>query len=652
MSFQIPPEQPAFLKSVKDFALYSTLRRSLRSCPMFLCGGAEVLVLIAPPGIAPEAYQPVAKDLLFANTLRKRIRHEEIGYGFIKGDTFENNRSREGMMDKLSEKKRLLLFVEAEAHLSPEVRLAADAILQIGPVTPRDLKAALHVVLDQRVSIADAEQLLRHPLEWVWTALRPGRPVRQVIDRLEAVPAASTYAILQPSRETPPLSEMHGYGAAKKWGLQLARDLAAWRRGDVTWDEVDRGIVLYGPPGVGKTIFAKALAAECGIPLIATSLGQWQSAGHLGECLKKMRRSFAQAKEELSILFIDELDSLGDRSTFAKDHRDYSTQVVNAFLECLDGVEGREGVIVVGATNKISAIDPAILRSGRLDRSVEIPLPSAQDRIAILEQGLGTEFASSDRAAMVMQTARLSGADLMKAVRDAKRMARSEGRAVRASDVAKSLPALLPIAEDYRRRNALHEAGHTLVGLVLNRGEHVYTQVAAHVRADADTALGGQARFDFEAREWRDLDWYMDHLALLLGGIAAEKLVLGAIGDGAGGGADSDLAKATEAATLIEVHHGMGCTLRWSNATTREELELLRRHDAGLRRRIDRILKEQLDRAISILSERREMLDAFTEHLFKKGSLTAARAKEIIAECQSSRATKSQRRTGRHSARC
>src|SRR3546814_617433 len=150
-------------------------------------------------------------------------------------------------------------------------------------------------------------------------------------------------------------------------------------RGGLRWEDVDCGVLLSGPTGVGKTMFAGALARTCGCPLVSASLGEWQAAGHLGDLLKAMRRTFDEARKcAPCILFIDEIDSFGDRAAFDRHHRDYGIPLVNAFLEELDGVRGRAGVVVVGATNDPERIDPAIRRPGRLDRTIELGLPDAE----------------------------------------------------------------------------------------------------------------------------------------------------------------------------------------------------------------------------------------------------------------------------------
>ena len=451
--------------------------------------------------------------------------------------------------------------------------------------------------------------------------------------RLRQHPAAEDAAARKEANDVPALEAMYGYGPAKDWGMELAQDLAEWQAGEISWDDVDKGVLLSGPPGVGKTIFAKAVAKQCGVNLVATSLGQWQAGGHLGDLLKAMRLDFARARDAApSILFIDEIDSVGDRNKFRHDHADYSIQVVNALLECLDGLGGREGVVVIGATNNPDRIDPAVRRAGRLDQHVHIPLPSAEDRIAILSMHTGACIEKDELAELAGVTSGMTGADLAKVARDAKRLARRRRRPLTIEDLKESLPEIIPITGEHRRSIAIHEAGHTLVGLRLKHGIYRGTRIVNHVIANAATQEGGAAYFELPRIARRDRKFYLDYIAVLLAGIAAEEVCLGDISDGAGAGETSDLAVATRLATLMETRMGMGESLQYSSAQDDEELAKLRLADPSLRARVDKVLAEQFERAKSFIETEGDFMAIMVEILNDQGQLSADKALALLGQ--------------------
>jgi cell division protease FtsH len=175
----------------------------------------------------------------------------------------------------------------------------------------------------------------------------------------------------------PLLSEMYGLGQAKHWGLDLATDLRAYAEGKLPWSACSKGLLLSGPPGTGKTSFARALSREAGVHFIATSYSAWQSQkdGHLGRVTAAIREVFAEAyANRPCIVFIDEIDSLPARGSAG--HNDsWFTAVLNCLLEQLDGYEKRDGVVICAACNDPSRLDKALVRAGRLDHHVVIPLP-------------------------------------------------------------------------------------------------------------------------------------------------------------------------------------------------------------------------------------------------------------------------------------
>jgi len=622
--------RPRRMTSVKDYALYCSLIRTLRQHRTFLRGSDSFVILVVPEGYDTNDYKCSAIDALHGG--QERYDRDNLDYFSIRAERKESAILSD-FADQYQSKQRLLGFAESHAAIPAPLRLAADAILDLPQISSRDLQAASRMINKVEISLDEATQILTHPLQLVWATLRMGRQALDVLTRLGSSATQAPKPRSEP--EAPTLGQMFGYGPAKTWGIELARDLRSWSAGELPWAEVDRGIVLSGPPGVGKTIYAKALAKECKANLVAASLGQWQACGHLGDLLKAMRRDFARAKEAApSILFIDEADSFGDRNSFPHDHRDYSVQVINALLECLDGIEGREGVIVVGATNNPGRIDPAIVRAGRLDKHVEIPLPDAADRIAILHQQLDQAISVGDLSALATCTDGMSGADLAKAVRDAKRIARRAGRSILVSDVAAGLPEVVRLDQAYLRANAIHEVGHTIVGLRLNHGIYLGTELADRVLAGRSISTGGQAVFELTPFQRRDQRFYSDQIAVCLAGIAAEQLMLGTISDGAGGHDRSDLGMATRLATLAEAQFGMGDRLLFSKVVDDDDLERLRRTDPHLRTRVDHVLKMELQRASSILLEEQLLIDRLTDELIATGKLTPERFTAIEAEVQ------------------
>lgn len=193
---------------------------------------------------------------------------------------------------------------------------------------------------------------------------------------------------------TTSIEDLSGYGAARDWAIDLKTDLALWREGGLSWDEMSTKLLLSGPPGTGKTTYARALCNTLRIPLLATSVAHWLEPGYLGDVLKRMSAAFELATARApAILFIDEIDGIGSRqSSGGRSYDDYWVSVINRLLELLDGASKTEGIVIVAATNLPEKIDPALLRSGRLETHVRVPLPDIDTLIEILAHHLGTDL--------------------------------------------------------------------------------------------------------------------------------------------------------------------------------------------------------------------------------------------------------------------
>ena len=331
----------------------------------------------------------------------------------------ERARLEEQALDALS------MGVPVCALSTDPIRSVPDALRNIADHTLRPvawsgimLAILIEAVTGSAIDVPDDEWIGRLSIADLRMSVSRRRGAAGSLDRLQAVAAKrSAHA-----DDLPLLEDLSGYGEARTIGLAMIEDLHAYRNGRIAWSDVDRGLLVAGPPGVGKTLFARVLARSAGLPLVVGSLAQWQASGtgHLGDCLAAMKRAFREAKNLApSILFIDEMDSIGDRTTFDARHRDYSVQVVNCLLEELDGATDRSGVVVIGATNHAHRIDPAVIRPGRLDRVVRIELPSPQELMGILRTCLGPLLPEADLLPAALAGHGGSGADAAAWVRRA-----------------------------------------------------------------------------------------------------------------------------------------------------------------------------------------------------------------------------------------
>ncbi len=399
--------------------------------------------------------------------------------------------------------------------------------------------------------------------------------------------------------------------------------------------EVPRGVLLMGAPGTGKTLLAKALAGEAGVPFFSISGSEFIEV-FVGVGASRVRKLFAAAKKNApSIVFIDELDSVGrTRGTGLGGGHDEREQTLNQILAELDGFTGREEVIVLAATNRPDVLDPALLRPGRFDRHVTLELPDRKDREAILKVHTKNVPLADDVALdkIAAGTPGFSGADIKNLVNEAAMLAaRNKREKVAMQDFDETRDKLLmgtvrtlAIQPDERHRLAVHEAGHTVVAYYLPNADPLY-KVSIIPRG---RSLGGTQQLPEVERHTLPEEYLRDRLAVILGGRNAEKELLGSVSSGA----DDDISKATTLARAMVSRWGMSDEVGPVDLRESEEHPFLGREIAQPRRysehsahevdnAVRKLILDAEQRALEIIKQHRTQLNTLVAELEEKETL-------------------------------
>jgi ATP-dependent Zn protease len=514
------------------------------------------------------------------------------------------------------------------------VKATADVFEVFGEPGHELVRGAIEMFCGERLSDSDAARIAEAGWKDLRALFRRGRSVRQSLQRLGTTSAKremDRHKVTEtdfPSLDGVGIEHLHGYGEAADWGRKFVQDVKDHKAGKISWQSVERGLLLYGVPGTGKTRFAEALAVSCQVPLVFGSYASWQARGHQGDMLKAMRAAFDAARQQAPcILLIDELESFLDRSKDS-DHADYIRPIVNGLLELLDGADRREGVIVIGTTNFPKSIDPAILRPGRIGKHVEVLLPDGEARRLILEQYLQWTVPEEHRADLALATEGLSGADLEDVARQVWRDCRMAGRQIDIEVVNTHLPNVIAMPAERLKTSAIHESGHVLVGLAAGRTILDIRVIDRYREGVGRYNLGG-VTFQQVPVPHRTPDYFIEEMMISLAGMAAEMEIIGAHGDGSGGLEDSDLVNATDTATYYEAVFGMGETMVSEVLPDRKRLARIRQNPI-LWTRIDALLKRQLATTRTLVAENRGLIEALADHLVNEKRLSGNDLKQFL----------------------
>ena len=454
---------------------------------------------------------------------------------------------------------------------------------------------------------------------------------------------AKTYDADKPSTT---FADIAGYEGVKQEITEVVDFLRMPERFREIGARVPKGMLLVGPPGTGKTLFARAVAGEAGVGFLSVTGSDFMEM-FVGVGASRVRDLFQQARKMgRAIIFIDEIDSIGrKRGAGLGGGHDEREQTLNQMLAEMDGFETSEGIVILAATNRPDILDPALLRPGRFDRQIVVPLPESNERLAILQvhsrdKRMGPDV---DLNVMAKATPGMSGADLANLVNEAALFAvRRSSTQVERIDFENARDRVvmgarresLVLAGEEKRATAYHEGGHAVLTAVLPHADPLH-KVTILPRG---MALGVTWSLP-EERHTYSKEYFEDVICRAMGGRVAEKIIFGHLNSGAA----NDLEQATGIARRMVREWGMServGPMAWhgqQQVFLGEDLMTSGREYSDETARmmdeeIARILLEQEQRAHEMLLKHRKGLDLVAEALLEKETIDGAEVNRLVQD--------------------
>lgn len=443
--------------------------------------------------------------------------------------------------------------------------------------------------------------------------------------------------------------QVAGVDEAKEEVSELVEFLKDPKKFQKLGGHIPKGVLMVGSPGTGKTLLAKAIAGEADVPFFSISGSDFVEM-FVGVGASRVRDMFEQGKKNAPcLIFIDEIDAVGrHRGHGMGGGHDEREQTLNALLVEMDGFDTTEGVIIIAATNRPDVLDPALLRPGRFDRQVTVPLPDVKGREGILKVHAKKVKMAADVDLMIIArgTPGYSGAELANVINEAALMAARRGaKAITTRDLEEARDKVrwgkerrsMAISEKEKETTAVHEAGHAILLEMLEHTEplHKVTIIPRGPSLGSTMWLPEEDKYNTRKNE------LLDELVVIMGGRVAEEMTFGDVTSGASG----DIRQATRIARKMVCEWGMSESLGMVEYGDNNEHVFLARDMAGTRgfsedtaRKIDAEIKQLIDnsyqRARDLLTRYRVEMDVLAKALLEYETLDGANVREIMQHGQ------------------
>ncbi|MET4291862.1 cell division protease FtsH [Bradyrhizobium sp. LB8.2] len=601
----------AIMGAVLDASIPRNLRRQLRHVQ-------ALAVVVQVPG--PDWIEPVQREFRSAFGPRWVM----IGRSTSGWTPYRPDLSAQAA-DYLSEGRCVATVCVDETDAPEALRLTADITIEIAPPDTEVLRRAIDRFAGGQISLraGDGEGLAYPALI---ACFRPGSGAQRIAARLAN---ASRLLKVQPDERLPVLAEAVEYGALRTWSVELGEATESYRRKACSWSDVPHGICVAGPPGTGKSVWARSLARHCNCPIIFSNVPAWFLAGKTGfldDCLRAVRNTFDSAAAAarahgVAILMLDEVDAIPSRNSASRNSDFWSAILAEVLLRLDSGSSSsRTGVIVISATNRPAALDDALLRPGRLERMVTLGPADASGILSMLKFQVNGEVGENELVEVAQLIGRSTAAEVMATVREGRAIARRAGRALQADDLKVALLGdKVALVDD---RVFAHETGHVVLALALSYGRVRHCAIGARV--------GPSNRTLIEVPEGclATRSTLEDGVTMTLGGRAAEMALYGDYSIGAGGDEQSDVGLATKVISALRLSYCVADEM-FFHGTPQEAVEAAR-CDPDLRRLVEEDLRRLQKRADAIVAEHLGTVIAIAQALKSARYMSGAELKRIF----------------------